>query len=168
MAYPSTAIANEFLRLAGEPPCVTQMQLQKLVYIAHGWNLAINGEPLASDAVKSWKYGPVFPFLYEHAKYFGASPIPRFITPLDNNGVAFFFDGAKDAPPYNAQFSDNERDVIRRVWERYGKYSAFKLSDMTHRPGTPWFETYFNDGPNNVIPNERIGNHYKELAARAN
>ena len=169
MPYPSTAIANEFLRLSGSPPHLTQMQLQKLVYIAHGWNLAINDAPLAADQVRAWKLGPVFPELYDHAKFFGAKEICRLITPMDNNGVAFFFDAVKnDAPPYQANLTPDEREIIKRVWDRYGKYSAFKLSDMTHMPGTPWFDTYFKrGGQNTIIQNELIKAHYLELAKRA-
>lgn len=46
----SREIANRFIRLAAtEGRCFDQMQLQDLVYIAHGWCLALTGEPLTGD-----------------------------------------------------------------------------------------------------------------------
>lgn len=166
MANISTAIANEFIRLAAnEGKQVTQMHLQKLAYIAQGWNLAINHVPLISDEVEAWDYGPVFPILYDHTKYFGSGPITRAIKYSDNNKIDFFF-GKDNEKDYVADLDDNERTVIESVWKKYGKYTAFRLSDLTHRPGTPWYETYFSEGKSARIPNERIRSHYRELASR--
>lgn len=162
------AIANEFLERARESGGLTQMQLQKLAYIAHGWNLAVNECPLISDEVRAWDFGPVFPMLYEHAKYFGSKPIDRLITPKDDNKFAFFLDEGPDkSSPYSAELSDAEKDVIDRVWRRYGRFSAFKLSDLTHKAGTPWYDAYFNNGKNAIISEDAIKNHYLELAHRA-
>jgi uncharacterized phage-associated protein len=84
---------------------------------------------------------------------------------MDNQIFKFFRSKRpEDAEVYQARISGAERDVIDRVWRRYGQYSAFKLSDLTHKPGTPWFQTYFGEGKNAVIPNERIRAHYIELA----
>jgi uncharacterized phage-associated protein len=167
----SPAIANEFIRMAAaEGRQLTQMQLQKLAYLAHGWNLAVNGVPLVSDEMQAWDYGPVFPMLYEHAKYFGSSPIPRPLTDKDDNRIEFFFAdeaGAGPGKPYVASLSDAERAVIDHVWRRYGTYSAFKLSDLTHKPGSPWFETYFGHGKSAPIENDLVRKHYLELAERA-
>jgi uncharacterized phage-associated protein len=38
--------------------------------------------------------------------------------------------------------SKNARAVIDRVIEVYGRYSATKLSAMTHAPGSPWSQTW--------------------------
>jgi len=85
MAYSSLEIANAFLSLARENRTpLSQMQLQKLVYLAHGYNLALNGEPLVEDPVEAWYYGTVFRRLWDALKHCSAEgmgylwQIPRF------------------------------------------------------------------------------------------
>jgi uncharacterized phage-associated protein len=168
MAALSPAIANEFIRIAAsEGRQLTQMQLQKLTYVAHGWNLAVNKQPLVTDELQAWDYGPVFPELYNHAKYFGSSTIPRPLRKSDSDRFAFFLEKDKSSEEYSSSVNSAEKEVIQLVWKRYGNYSAFKLSDMTHQPGTPWFQAYFGQGKNAPIPNEIVRRHYVELARSA-
>ncbi len=78
MPYPAAAIANEFLELAraeGRP--LTPMHIQKLIYFAHGWNLALTGEPLIRERVEAWDYGPVIRALYGELKVFGSGAITK-------------------------------------------------------------------------------------------
>src|SRR6476619_3832573 len=105
----SMAIANEFLKKPGALGVLTQMQLQKLTYIAHGWNLALNERRLVSDELEAWDYGPVYPMLYDHAKYFGKSPIPRLITDRDDDKIAFFVGDDAHGRPYQANLSPAEK-----------------------------------------------------------
>jgi uncharacterized phage-associated protein len=158
------AVANEFLKKPGAIGRLTQMQLLKLAYIAHGWNLAVNGEPLVSEPVLAWDYGPVIRDLYDHVKFYGTKPIDRLIADTDSEVYRFFGDQNKKSEPYEARLSPAEQDVIERVWQRYGGYSGPRLSDLTHKPGTPWFQTYFNEGKSLPISNDRIRAHYVDLA----
>src|SRR5437870_3577302 len=76
MAYEARAIANYFLdlaKLANQE--LNPMKIQKLVYYAHGWNLALDGQPLIDEAVEAWTYGPVIPSLYHEFKKYGGGPI---------------------------------------------------------------------------------------------
>jgi uncharacterized phage-associated protein len=58
-------VADEILKIAKRKGLhITPMQLLKLVYIAHGWSLAILGRDLFPDRIEAWKYGPVIPDLY--------------------------------------------------------------------------------------------------------
>src|SRR4051812_39910789 len=76
MPYPAAAIANEFLRLAKEDKAqISPLKLQKLVYFAHGWYLALAGKPLIEERVQAWQFGPVIPTLYREFKRYGNSPI---------------------------------------------------------------------------------------------
>ena len=81
MAGWSPQIAKEFIRLGkADGVSFTQMQLQKLVYIAHGWNLAIDGEPLTHDAPQAWEYVPVHRELWQALRRYGRSPVTREIA----------------------------------------------------------------------------------------
>lgn len=168
MAHRAVAIANEFLKLPGARETLTQMQLQKLTFIANGWNIVINGEPLIQDPAEAWTYGPVYRDLYEHTRFFGKEPINRLVTPDDSEAARVFLMSAnRRQPPYEANPTPRERDVIRHVWNRYGDLSGFRLSELTHQRGTPWFEAFTERGKNSLIDEKSIKKHYEELARKA-
>jgi len=157
------AIANEFL----EKSDLTQMQLQKLVYIAHGWTLALTDEALVSEEPRAWDYGPVFPGLREHVKYAGKEPLRSRIHKNDNNPFAFF-ENKDRGEPYKAVLTADERLILDTVWDRYGHLSAFDLSNLTHRNGTPWSIVYRSPaGRSSPISNRLIKEHYLEIAKQA-
>jgi len=169
MPHRAVAIANEFLGMPGATETLTQMQIQKLVYFAHGWNLVINGNRLLIDPIEAWTYGPVVRDLYDHTKFFGKSPIGRLITPGDSEPARVFAHFAEGkSPPYEASLTVRERQVIGHVWNRYGKLDAIRLSQLTHQPGTPWFDTFTKKGRDAVITDDLIRPHYMQLAQRAN
>ena len=66
MPFSAAAVANEFLHLAHrDDRPITPLKMQKLVYFAHGWHLAITGAPLISEPIQAWQYGPVISSLYQ-------------------------------------------------------------------------------------------------------
>lgn len=145
-------IANEFLERRDETTWPSQMWLQKLVYIAHGWNLAVNKEPLVSDDVEAWDGGPVFRSLWDYIRDYGYDrKSGLLVDPFQKR-------------PLRAKLSSREKAVIDHVWGKYRKFSGKELSQMTHRPGTPWTKTYLQEGRDRSIPNSRIRKHYVELA----
>lgn len=140
----------------------TQMQLQKLVYIAHGWNLAINGTPLTHDSPQAWDYGPVYKSLWAALRQYGRNPVSREILNEDYDIGAFADD---PTAPAVAKLSEKERSVVERVLRDYGQFHAFKLSALTHQPGTPWSSVFKEgEGKFNDISPEMIRQHFVELA----
>lgn len=128
----------------------TPMQLLKLTYIAHGWFLGLRDDPLVSDDVEAWKYGPVFRRLYNCVRGYGRKPVenlPKVARPI-------------------ASFTEDALEVMKQVVAEYGEYSGPQLSDITHRSGTPWSETYDRHGESAVIPQDLIMAHYQKLAGR--
>ncbi len=127
----------------------------------------MRGEALIGEDVEAWNYGPVYRDLYDHTKYFGKAPIERLITPDDDEAVRFFVRSRRDSkPPYTAELTDYQRQLIDAVWMRYGELSGARLSALTHQRNTPWFDTV-KAGRSEAIDNERIKAHYIDLAAQA-
>ncbi|MBX3476685.1 MAG: SocA family protein [Brevundimonas sp.] len=146
--HPSAAIANAFVDLADRP--LPQMKLHKLTYMAHGWNLAITGERLVADAPEAWDNGPVFRKIWDRIRDYG----------FDRQGHILMTNGR----PFKADLTPKERKVLEHVWNKYSKFSQYDLSDMTHQPGTPWTEAYFERGRNAKLSDKVIKEHYKQLA----
>lgn len=131
---------------------MTQMWLQKLVYIAQGWNLAVNGEPLVQEDVEAWDGGPVFRSIWNHIRDNGIDPKTRTLT------------GPFGGPSILEALEPREVAVIDHVWKKYSRFSGRELSEMTHRPGTPWTKAYMTAGQNASIPKQDIRDHYMKLA----
>jgi uncharacterized phage-associated protein len=161
MQHSSLAIANEFLvRAEAQNRRLTQMQLQKLVYLAHGWSLAFLGNALIEDDIEAWDYGPVIRRLYDATKRYGSGPVTRHIRWGDDTPF-FSEDGGEAFEPLTAQ----ERELIDAVWKAYGDLPAFQLSALTHAPNSPWSSAY-QKGMNRTVSPERIGEYFRGLAAR--
>lgn len=163
MPFDALAVANYFLDKAEEEGrSLTHMQLQKLVYIAHGWHLAITGEPLIYERVEAWPYGPVIPNLYQQFKQFGSGPVTERAMTVDlENWEPVPYSLARDG------MGQGTADVLAAVWRGYGRHSGLELSSLTHQSGTPWDQTVAaNPSPRNrVIPPDLIRAHYVGLAA---
>lgn len=157
MAYNALAIANYFLDLASrDGKELNPMKLQKLVYYAHGWNLAINGQPLIDEAVEAWTYGPVIPSLYHEFKKFGSGPITEKAMTLEISGptsVRFIMPRVQD---------EETMSLLDTVWEAYGNLSAVQLSNLTHESDSPWSTIYSQSGGRKGvdIPDELIKQYF--------
>lgn len=160
MSYSSQSVANEFLSLAKqEGKSITHMKLQKLVYIAHGFSLALLNRSLISDEIQAWQYGPVIPALYQELKIFGKSEINE---PVANGKADENYNLIMETPFINPNDEESHL-LIEAVWNRYKEYSGANLSDLTHRQNTPWHTVYFSVGRNMKIPNNTIQAHYKAI-----
>ena len=81
------AIANYFIELAHKDKIdIRPLKLMKLVYIAHGYILALLDKPTVGaklEEVEAWQYGPVFPSVYYSFKQYGSQPIDKKTTVFD-------------------------------------------------------------------------------------
>jgi uncharacterized phage-associated protein len=145
MAYAVQVVANDFLDLAKrDGEILDPMKIQKLVYLAHGWNLALHGSSLIKQEVEAWSYGPVIRRLYDEFKKYRASPITEKANVMKD----------VESPDENA------KRLIEAVWSKYRPYSAIQLSMFTHEPGYAWDLTMKEFGPFSVIPNALIRDEF--------
>lgn len=144
----SLAVGNAVLaRARGAGRSLTNMQVQQLVYLSHGYMLALEGAPLYLDQTRAYQWGPVIPTLYNALRKYGAG-----IVAEDTN--------TSDTVPDEAQ------DVISAVWNNYGNLSGKHLSTLARRTGTPWARAWSRQHFS-TIPDEWIADYYDRLAEPA-
>ena len=161
MPYKATEVANKFLEVAtGKGARVSPMKLQKLIYFAQGWALAIVGRPLVEDAIQAWQYGPVVPDVYHAFKRFGSGTIGEPAKEFDLDSFEF-------VTPSVPSDDVEAIKLIKRIWEVYGDYSAMKLSQMTHAKDSPWDKTYDAGSGRAVIDEDVMREYFRSLAGEA-
>ncbi len=113
-------VADYFLSLVDDDSgdAISNLKLQKLVYYAQGFSLALYDKPLFKARIEAWSHGPVIRALYDRYKVLGAGPIPRPET------VDF------------SKFDNDTKALLNEVYEQYGQFSAWKLREMSHEEET--------------------------------
>jgi uncharacterized phage-associated protein len=154
------AVANYFIDKSIHDPdpraAVTNMKLIKLVYIAHGWYLAMYDRPLIKENAEAWKYGPVIPTVYEEFRHHGG----EYITEKANG--SFW----KSNSRYELTEREGLAPFLDKVWNTYGYYTGGQLMNLTHQVGTPWEMTWHHYGGRGgfgvTILNPLIQSHYRD------
>ncbi len=147
--YDARTIANEFIRLASESgQTLTNMQIQKLVYIAHGYGLAILDRPLIKQHVEAWRYGPVIPALYNALREYGAGFVPQPIEVFPKETL-----------------TETDKALIANVFNAYRRFTGPQLSTMTHQADSPWKQVYnpHAEFHSEIIRNDLIKEYYATL-----
>lgn len=149
--YRPIQIANYFIQKSFDDGSeITPMKVVKLVYIAHGYHLALTGgAPLIKERVEAWPYGPVIPSLYNAFKKYGRSDIKELWEDPETGEIELVSD------PEIKLFLD-------KIWDAYGHLNGLQLSTLTHQKDTPWDKSKNKVGVG-VIPNKDIQSHYKGL-----
>lgn len=147
--YDARQIVNWFIdRSMREGRPLSIMSLLKLAYIAHGWNLEIRNQPLFSNRIEAWQYGPVIPDVYRTFRPQGVTP-----THVDIN--------------HPADISEADRQFLEEIYSIYGKMTPFRLSQLTHEPGGPWETATKWGGWYAPIPDDLIKSHYVSKRQKA-
>ena len=162
MAYRAASIANEFLDLASQKGRkLTQIEIQKLVYFAHGWNLEYTEKPLIGELFEPWKYGPVVRTLYDAFRRFGSEPITAKATSWQTNDAGAIIEVTPSIQSTKSDEDENAISLVREVWKTYGALAPFKLVEVTHVENGPWAAAF--TAKQIYIPNESICTYFKQL-----
>lgn len=98
---------------------LTNLKLQKLVYYAQAWFLALYDDPLFDAPFEAWPHGPVQPDLYHRFKEYRWKPILEEIRP----------------PKFPPEIEDHLNEII----DTYGDMTAHHLERLVHQED-PWIK----------------------------
>lgn len=125
---------------------LSNLEMQKLLYLAHMFHLGKHGTPLVSGQFEAWDYGPVHPELYHRAKIFGSSPVGNvFHTVEDVSGGA-------------------EAELLDDAVKQLSHNRPGKLVAITHWEKGAWAKHYIPGARGVAIPNDDILEEYRERA----
>lgn len=134
------AVANYLLKIGDD---LDRVRLADLVYECHGRYLATYGAPLVDEEPEAWRYGPMFPSLYQAIKDYGDSAIPYPIKGKGNgkaNGVAVL--------------SHQQKELIGDVYGDYEEFSGWDILQAARLEKSPWRKVWRkNYDRNALIPN---------------
>ncbi len=146
-------IANWFLnqidREAGD--AMTHLKLQKLVYYAQAWTLALFGHPLIEEDFEAWAHGPCLLSLWQRFGNCGYEALPE-------------PDSVPDLP-------ENVTELLGEVLDVYGNLSAKYLEELVCNE-EPWIEARDGLSPEirskNIISKQAMADYYRKLYQRMN
>ncbi|MCP9750460.1 Panacea domain-containing protein [Ferruginibacter sp. HRS2-29] len=153
--YSYKVIADYFIALSNETQSpITNLKLQKLVFYAQAWNLAILKKELIAEDFEAWVHGPVIPELYKDYSSFGWKPILR------EDLTSEVFSELKKT------IDDEVLKVLGEVEYEYFGLQAYELEKLTHNED-PWILTRVGlteDQPSNkIISKELISAYYSKF-----
>ena len=126
---------------------LTNLQIQKILYLAQMFHLGETQEPIFSDDFQAWKLGPVVPAVYGKAKIYGNKPV-----------TSFFVDARLP--------ESSGREMLKRAYSELPK-SPTRLVAITHWDGGAWAKHYI-DGFGSTIPKDDILAEYHAREAAHN
>lgn len=121
---------------------VSNLKLQKLLYLAHMFHLGKYNKPLISGRFEAWEYGPVQPEIYQEVKIFGSSPV---------GNIFRFFQDIEEG---------TEVELIDEAVKSLGDSPPGKLVAMTHWEKGAWASNYSSGARGIIISNEQIREEY--------
>lgn len=134
---------------------ITNLLLQKLLYYIKGLSTAIEGVVIIPDPCEAWRYGPVFPTVYEKYKRFAKGEISINLSEEYTSGL----------------LSDKEKHITDYVLDTFGIYNAWFLKDLTHSE-EPWKEARGeldeSDMSNNTIEDDVIADYFDRMNKKYN
>ncbi|MGQ2715573.1 Panacea domain-containing protein [Campylobacter coli] len=142
-------VAKYFLFLARNREAgdtISNLKIQKMLYYAQGYSLALFNKPLFDDRIEAWKHGPVVKKIYEQFKQYGSNSIS--------------FDELEDFDTDCIASNKDIHELLIFIFNKYGSIGAWKLRDKTHMED-PW-KNSFIESLANEITQDAIADFFKK------
>jgi len=127
---------------------INMTKVQKLLYIAYGVYLAVNGSRLTDEHPQAWPYGPVFPTTRNK------------LLKTDMYAIKY---GDKELDGISADGDIGM--LLDSVFRTFGSWSASRLTEWSHGDGSPWENTVAQEGFvwGWQIPDDRIKSYFENI-----
>lgn len=129
---------------------ISNLALQKILYLAHMFHLGQTGQPLISEPFEAWEYGPVVPSVYRRAKVFGNGPVQN----------VFHW-----VPPVKS--GSTEYSALAEAAKQTKNMTSGRLVSITHWPKGAWATQYRPDMRGIAIPNSLILDEFRARTTAA-
>lgn len=134
---------------------VTNLFLQKILYYVKAISELFVGKTIIPETCEAWKYGPVFPSVYDKYKEFGKHEIETKVS----------FEYASKL------LTEEEIRIVNYVLYSFGIYNAWFLKDLTHAE-EPWIAARGgldeDDSSHNVMKDELISVYFDKINKQYN
>ena len=141
LATTASEVAAYLLEIQSDEAAITPLKLQKLLYYAQGYALALFGQRLFPERIEAWPNGPVVPPVYEEFKRHGREVLPR---PADFDVLSV---------------DRRARVAIERTYADFGSVGARTLAAQTHDEA-PWKDANATGRPNAEITVSAINSYF--------
>jgi len=125
--YSTFAVTNFILDYLSDFP-ITNLKLQKLIFLAYGLHLSLYNEKLFNEPIEAWKLGPVIKSVYKEFTTYGSAPITtkaRIAKEEDYTEEIFI---TPEIPPS----CEKEKLSMISTCLFFGNKTAAQLVDFTH------------------------------------
>ena len=131
---------------------VTQLELQKLLYLSQMIHLGEYGRPILAARFEAWVYGPVNRALYDETKRFGADPL-----------IASNIQGSS-----RTVVARTHKEVLNQVVSNLAGKTGAQLIRITHLEDGAWYKTFDPHFRDKEIPDQLIKEEYIQRVKRVN
>jgi uncharacterized phage-associated protein len=155
----SPSLANFFIEKAKEDKIeISNMQLQKLMFIGYGWVLSLTNKDLTeTEGFEAWQHGPVLTSIYHEMKHNGNNPITSYATEYDVTDNKVFIPKIR---------TDQTKQILGKVWDTYKNFNAASLRNLTHETDTPWKKVYKDGSKGIKISPETVDAYYSDYITK--
>ena len=134
---------------------ITNLLLQKILYYVKVVSKIVVGDSIILEPCEAWKFGPVFPSVYEKYRDFGKREIEVDLSDEYVNGL----------------LTDKEKQIVDYVMNTFGIYNAWFLKDLMHLE-EPWIAARKglteDDASRNLMDEEIISSYFSKVNEKYN
>lgn len=147
-ASTANAVADYLLCVAREHgDYLTPLKIQKLVFYADAWFMALHNEELVPESFEAWVHGPVLRSLYARFQGYRWNPVLEEV----------------ECP----SLGEKVESFLKELYAEFGRFTGHELEQLTHQED-PWLRARGSLAPHescsNLIDKQLTQSFYRHMA----